>query len=264
MWSGMEMHKGSVSVAILYFTLARFVAWLGWSALSLFEAPDWVLKVLVVWDITSLLITTVLVWRAAARMIGGFGIVLRLGAVIIAASTALQIMDQAADALQDPPPVPDPPAIFPIAGTTIHIDGVVDFDTFETLKRTLAAYPKASQVTINSAGGRIPAARGLARLITEAGLDTHVDDVCASACTIVFIAGQDRTLGDTAKIGFHQYRLMSRVETIDATQEQDVDIARFLAKGVDLAFMIEAMAVAHEDMWFPSNAQLRDAGVTTK
>ena len=41
-------------------------------------------------------------------------------------------------------------------------------------------------------------------VVIEQQLDTHVIDFCESACTLILLAGINRTAERDAKIGFHQ------------------------------------------------------------
>lgn len=146
-----------------------------------------------------------------------------------------------------------------------RLEGMIDFAHYAALKSLLEKDAHGVRVVhLNSTGGRIPAARGIARLIREAGLDTHVSGTCASACTIIFIAGNARTIQPDGRIGFHGYRLLSTIATVDVAEEERKDRAAFLAKGVTATFLERAYSVPHSEMWFPSHRTLLDAGVVTQ
>ena len=53
-------------------------------------------------------------------------------------------------------------------------------------------------------GGHIKAAMEVADLILSHKLDTYVNGMCASACTIAFLAGHQRFVSETGRLGFHQ------------------------------------------------------------
>ncbi len=143
------------------------------------------------------------------------------------------------------------------------ISGDITFDTFNSLQKTLAANDDLHTLSLNSGGGRIAAARGVARLVREKRLMTHVDSLCASACILVLAAGQSRTASLDARIGFHGYRLLSEVVTLNVAEEEARDRAQLRSYGISETFLNRAFAVPFEDMWFPTQKLLREVGVLT-
>lgn len=161
------------------------------------------------------------------------------------------------------PPLPPAEALMlETRGTVTYWAGPIDFDSFEALERTLQQYPQIKTLSLDSAGGRVPAARGMARLVSEARLDTIVSGTCSSACTLVFIAGEKRTLPEESRLGFHGYKLLSGIRTIDTEAEQLRDLKVFQKRGVDALFLEHAFSVPFEDIWFPDHERLRQSGVT--
>ena len=203
-------------------------------------------------------------WRRANQLIGAPEMMIKAVCCLAALTTLVTATNQIARVYADPPPAVPVQATLHVQSNDIHLDEIVDFSTFDKLRATLIAHPTARRLVLNSNGGRIPAARGLARLVSDYGLATHVDETCASACTIVFIAGHQRTMGPNGRLGFHGYRLISTVETLNIVEEQDRDTADFTAQGVKQSFMERALAVPHDTMWFPTQAELRQAGVLTR
>ena len=59
-------------------------------------------------------------------------------------------------------------------------------------------------LVLNSKGGIIIAASDMADLVIDAGLDTHVEENCLSACVTIFLGGNNRSLALGGKIGFHR------------------------------------------------------------
>jgi len=112
----------------------------------------------------------------------------------------------------------------------------------------------------------VPEARGLIRLVTEHDLATVARGDCLSACTLVFMAGKTRTLGQGARLGFHSYALRSPVVAAltDVPALQARDMERFLALGIDGAFLDRIAETPPEGMWFPSRHALIAAGVVTE
>lgn len=147
--------------------------------------------------------------------------------------------------------------------TVVMLSGDIDFVMFDALEDALAEHETLKRVALDSHGGRVFAARAIARLVRENKLDTHVEGMCASACTLVYIAGQTRSLGPSGRLGFHGYASQSNIQVNDATQEEAKDRATFLARGVSAAFVDKMFQAAPQDMWFPSAQELLEAKVVT-
>jgi hypothetical protein len=146
------------------------------------------------------------------------------------------------------------------------VEGVIDFGITRDFRALLEQYPEGTRVVLSSQGGSIYEARGLAVLIQQYQLDTHVDDECSSACTLAFIGGQRRSLGTSAKLGFHQYSMayLNRHQVSpfhDLGKEQQRDIEFMLARGISQEFVDRAFEKSHQDIWFPDQASLIRFGV---
>lgn len=144
---------------------------------------------------------------------------------------------------------------------TITIDGPFDVGLSRDLKALLASSPTVNAIVLNSDGGRVFEARGVAKQITEKGLDTFVFDHCRSACTIAFVAGKNRSLGRNGRLGFHSYKLDAVMGFVDPLEEQEKDKAFFLRQGLDADFVERAFSAPHETMWHPRGERLLRAGV---
>ena len=146
-------------------------------------------------------------------------------------------------------------------GRTVAIEGPIELGLSRAFEDLLAGEPGIDSIILNSDGGRVFEARGLAKQIISKKLDTHVTDHCRSACTIAFIAGDNRTLGAGAKLGFHRYRLNAPPALTDPLEEQEKDKTFFLQQGVGHEFVLRAFSTPHEDMWHPDVNDLLRANV---
>ncbi|APG47542.1 hypothetical protein [Phaeobacter porticola] len=138
------------------------------------------------------------------------------------------------------------------------------------LTRRIAAMmedaPALREVALSGPGGLIYEARGVARLIRERALDTVAEGTCASACTLIFAAGQQRRLADQGVLGFHSYVLAypGGLPQLDLKKEQDRDRAFLMRQGISAGFADRLYSISSNDMWFPDATELRDAGVLTQ
>lgn len=148
-------------------------------------------------------------------------------------------------------------------GHTVFIKGDIDFPLHASFLKTLEQNNKIKTVMLSSPGGIIFAARAMAITITELGLNTNAEDNCYSACTLIFMAGNKRQLGDAGELGFHLYATKSTITAsildIDAQVEKDKDYLR--ARGVAEDFIKTAYTTPPEEIWVPSREQLEKAGI---
>lgn len=94
-------------------------------------------------------------------------------------------------------------------GTTLFFSGSIEAGDNAVLRRLIAANPRAKALHITSHGGLVMEARLMAGQVTRAGLSVHVEQICASACTIILAAGKERSIGPHARLGFHRPGFLS-------------------------------------------------------
>ena len=151
-------------------------------------------------------------------------------------------------------------------GTKVYLKGEFNFDLNSDLQTLLKQNVKIKTIELESSGGLIYAARALAFTIEKNQLDTHVEGVCNSACTVAYIAGKNRTLGDNGKIGFHQYEFQKQhpLQVKQAEDEQEKDRQYFSQRGVSKAFLETVYRSGHHAIWQPERAVLKQSGVITQ
>ena len=123
----------------------------------------------------------------------------------------------------------------------------------------IAKEPGLRVVRFESPGGHILAAMQIAAMIEKRGLSTYVGRMCASACTLAFLAGRQRWLAPNAKLGFHQAR---------AEKGSNELANKFLRQayekfGMPAGFIARVLQTAPADLWVPSQAELRAVHYTT-
>lgn len=247
--------------ALLALVLGRLAMLTLWTMLP-FNPSQTVLLAVVVLDLVILAWQLWLIHRARRLSGTGFASLLMALMAVMAIAFALNTdMNNMASALRRDTLPPAPQALLRIEGSRAFLSGDIDFESYNVVQATLAETAGINTLVLDSTGGRIAAARGIARLVRETSLATHVSGICASACTVIFIAGTSRSMSDTARIGFHGYRLVSTVTTLDAQDEEQRDKAAFAAKGISAAFLERAFDVPHDEMWFPTRKTLQAAGV---
>lgn len=148
-------------------------------------------------------------------------------------------------------------------GHTMHFNGTISLGSSKALQRSLTINPGVTQLVLQSDGGNIYEARGMAAVIMQRQLNTRAEQECSSACTIVFMAGLKRTLGQRGKLGFHGYRLETNtfIPNVDIAKEQEKDRQFFLARQISAPFLDRIYNEAYSSIWYPDRAQLINAGI---
>ena len=116
---------------------------------------------------------------------------------------------------------------------------------------------------LNSPGGWIKEGERMAQVIRRYQIHTHVEEECFSSCTLVFLAGLDRTMGPHAALGFHRGRSIGesgRRQT--STRKEEADI--YLRAGLNRDFVQKILATPHSDIWVPTRRELLQAQVLTR
>lgn len=148
-------------------------------------------------------------------------------------------------------------------GTMIHVEGPLGIGVSREVADALRNLSGIKQIVLDSPGGWIYEGRELSKLIMSHGLETYTLTHCYSACTTAFISGNKRYLGTGADLGFHQYR--SAIEDLGVLLNPRVEEAKdaqlFRRQGVQATFVSRLFLTPHDDLWYPSTTELRDAGV---
>jgi hypothetical protein len=122
-------------------------------------------------------------------------------------------------------------------------------------------HPGLQRVELNSPGGDIEEGYRMARAIYTHRLSTRVDSLCASACTIAFAAGIERTLEGSGHLGFH--RCTSDLWYAPCDEATAVEFKVMRARGIDPAFLDKALRVPNSTAWYPTPEELLSAHVIT-
>jgi hypothetical protein len=152
-------------------------------------------------------------------------------------------------------------------GTRLLVKGWLDVGSFLKFRRVLAANPGVRTVILASAGGLVQEGVLIGSTIREAKLDTRVETICASACTLLVVAGRERSAAPEAWIGFHRARAAPRSAASSLDElPTDPDILQrgtLRRAGIDPVFIEAALNVPEDDIWFPDAKTLVSAGVLT-
>ena len=142
-------------------------------------------------------------------------------------------------------------------GEVLELRGTVSLGMWQQAQRVLEANPQITRVDIQSPGGRVSPAIAIADQIRARNLDTQTQGRCFSACTLIFLAGQQRSIGDYAQLGFHAaFTPTASGQRIPSARVNQAIIQRFVANGVDPTFAQRAWTTPSDDLWLPNSDQL--------
>lgn len=146
-------------------------------------------------------------------------------------------------------------------GKSILLAGGINDGSAEQLEAALQRAPSVTTVVLSSEGGWIREGKLLGDVIRRHRLDTYVEQFCASACTLAFLAGHERAAAPSARIGFHAARAIGALKNAPPSTQ----LKRLYEEaGLPPAFVARAMATPHGQMWFPSQDVMLAAGVLTR
>lgn len=207
---------------------------------------------------------------AAARR--GGGVAIPLAAVIFASAAILAIgtliYDRAVPALAElwniyngDEELSDLAVAVSPDGTTLRIDGAYGMGSDQAVRLALEQNPRVREVVLAGPGGRIGAGFEISRLIRNRRLATRVETACASACTIAFLGGVDRSIAAGAQLGFHRASFPGM--SADDMFEANRDMKRYLTMSAGIApdFAQRVLDTPGESIWVPTPEELLAARV---
>jgi hypothetical protein len=91
-------------------------------------------------------------------------------------------------------------------GRSLLLSGTIGMGDAERLRALLdsPAAHELRRIELNSPGGRLREAEKMATALKQHGQGSRAVGICASACTLVFLAGNPRQLTSGARLGFHR------------------------------------------------------------
>lgn len=173
-------------------------------------------------------------------------------------------------------------------GSAIRYDGSVAGESVEqdakVIRELARANPDVAKIVLTGGFHMTGYALDVAHAIEELGMTTEIVGECTDACIYMFVAGEERVLGDGAKLGLRR-RVVDVGYLRDVYPEQAMQygwtdefgqaammydrgqsdmrwaLLHLLEHGVSLEFALEIFATPREDMWWPDGDALVEGGV---
>lgn len=147
--------------------------------------------------------------------------------------------------------------------------------------------PAVDTVVISGSGGSLHAAYELARKLSQFDLTVIARNDCESGCSLMFMGGKIRKLEKGARLGFHRSATDAQSQRENyATLKESLGwadefayvrwayedgqiVAReyieyLMQRGIKPEFALRVMAYSTQDMWYPTEKEMREAGVLTE
>jgi hypothetical protein len=196
-------------------------------------------------------------WALATRALLLLGLLSNLGALVVDVLPEMpQLLRMAAG--QDPIGRLD--ITLSADGRIVTLTGPIGMGSATRFERTLQGAPQLQRVVLQSPGGRLFEAHQMATQVRLRGLQTRATGDCASACTLVFIAGGRRSLAPAARLGFHR----ASVPSMNPLHEQMANAklaSLYRDAGLPRDFIFHVLATPASTIWNPATDQLVAAGI---
>jgi hypothetical protein len=184
---------------------------------------------------------------------------LLLGVVVVAPTRMTDEVDASEPTLEDQAQIA---LVVTDDYRTLEYSGPIVFGVTQRVREVLDAHPTITTLRLTSPGGRVVEARDLSEVIADRKLTTVAVGNCASACTVLFMAGRERLLAPTTTLGFHRYHSPDG-KPEEAEENMATDRRYFRARGVPAWFVERVFTTPNSGMWRPSRDQMRLANVIT-
>lgn len=148
-------------------------------------------------------------------------------------------------------------------GRDLELIGRIEVGSNKLLVEQLKLHPNVKRIHLHSHGGRILAAKRMMETIKQYELETYVKTECASACTLLFLAGKTRLLAEQGSLKFHAPGL-GGTSTHDI-EEFSIEMKRiYEQEKLPSWFVRKVMGTPNDTFWVPTYDELTKASVIDK
>lgn len=149
-------------------------------------------------------------------------------------------------------------------GRVLVVSGAYGTHGEEVVRKALAANKGVRTVILSGPGGRASVGFALFQMFRERKLATHVSGTCASACTIAFLGGVERTVSPSGRLGFHAASFPGMGE--GDMQDANRGIRNFMVYSARLTpeFARRVIETPAESIWVPTREELLTGKVITR
>ncbi|MGQ3050271.1 MAG: hypothetical protein ACT6S0_00670 [Roseateles sp.] len=142
-------------------------------------------------------------------------------------------------------------------GRSLRLDGVIGMGDGERLRAMLGSEGARGikRVELSSPGGRVREAERMATALKAHGHEARAVGTCASACTLVFLAGSPRQLAPTGQLGFHRASTGTYNPVFEELANQEL-AKTYRELGLPQVMIDKTLDTPSRSMWFAPRADL--------
>ncbi|MDR7334767.1 hypothetical protein [Roseateles asaccharophilus] len=143
-------------------------------------------------------------------------------------------------------------------GRSLRMEGVIGMGDGERLRALLAsdAARGLKRVELESPGGRVREAERMADAMKRHGQAARAVGTCASACTLVFLAGNPRHLSPEGQLGFHRASTGTYNPVFEELANQQL-AKTYRELGLPQSMIDKTLDTPARSMWFVPRADLQ-------
>jgi len=143
-------------------------------------------------------------------------------------------------------------------GRSLRLDGVIGMGDGERLRALLKseAARNLKRVDLSSPGGRVREAERMASALKERHQEARAVGTCASACTLVFLAGQPRQLAPEGQLGFHRASTGTYNPVFEELANQEL-AKTYRSLGLPQPMIDKTLDTPPHRMWFVPREELQ-------
>lgn len=136
-------------------------------------------------------------------------------------------------------------------GRSLRLDGAIGMGDARRLRALLQSDGARGlkRVELESPGGRLHEAEQMAAALKASGHDVRAVGTCASACTVVFLAGKSRQLTPGARLGFHRASTGTYNPVFEELANQKL-AATYRGLGLPETMIDKTLDTPSRSMWF--------------
>lgn len=149
-------------------------------------------------------------------------------------------------------------------GRTVAFRGGVNDGAAIALDRAIGDAPVVGTVLLESPGGWLREGDRMADVVRRYRLNTRVEGDCFSACTLVMLAGANRSVGPAARIGFHRGRGLGDLGDGDRRPASRSETELYRKAGLRDDVVQRIVRTPSGTLWIPTHDELRRADIVNR
>jgi hypothetical protein len=149
-------------------------------------------------------------------------------------------------------------------GRVVAFAGGVNDGAAAAIDHAIGDAPRVGTLLLDSPGGWMREGKRMADVVKRYRLNTRVERECFSACTVVLLAGENRSAGPEAQIGFHRARAIGETARGGARPPRAEEAEIYLKAGLREEFVRHIVSTPNDSIWIPTRRELLHEDVLTR